>query len=75
MAFWVYTLQSEVSGLHYCGQTTDVERRLRQHDDPDYWRYVAAVLLMDWFRLHGTSGGLHVDLLGQNKDICHPNPL
>jgi putative endonuclease len=36
MSFWVYILQSETSGLHYCGQTTDVERRLRQHNDPEY---------------------------------------
>ena len=36
MAFWVYIIQSEDSGRHYCGQTTDVERRLRQHNDPEY---------------------------------------
>ena len=36
MAFWVYILSSETSGRHYCGSTDDVERRVRQHNDPEY---------------------------------------
>jgi putative endonuclease len=36
MTFWVYIIQSESSGRYYCGQSTDVERRLRQHNDPEY---------------------------------------
>jgi putative endonuclease len=36
MSFWVYILQSQTTGRHYCGSTSDVERRLRQHNDPDY---------------------------------------
>jgi putative endonuclease len=36
MEYFVYIIQSEASGLHYCGQSTDVERRLRQHNDPEY---------------------------------------
>ena len=33
---WVYILQSETTRRYYCGQTSDVERRLRQHNDPAY---------------------------------------
>jgi predicted GIY-YIG superfamily endonuclease len=33
---WVYILQSQISGRYYCGHSTDVERRIRQHNDPDY---------------------------------------
>jgi putative endonuclease len=52
---WVYILQSESSGRFYCGQTSDVERRIRQHNDPEYdfskttkrfagpWRLVKAI--------------------------------
>mgnify|MGYP005853662621 CR=1 FL=1 len=36
MKAWVYILQSQSTGRYYCGQSTDVERRLRQHNDPDY---------------------------------------
>jgi putative endonuclease len=36
MSFWVYIIQSEASGRFYCGQTSDVERRIRQHNDPAY---------------------------------------
>ena len=36
MAFWVYILQSRSTGRFYCGQSSDVERRLRQHNDPEY---------------------------------------
>ncbi len=33
---WVYILQSESSGRYYCSQTSDIERRLRQDNDPAY---------------------------------------
>ena len=36
MVFWVYILWSETAGRYYCGSTDDVERRVRQHNDPDY---------------------------------------
>jgi len=36
MFFWVYILQSESSGRYYCGQTSNVDQRLRQHNDPEY---------------------------------------
>ncbi|MCK5340035.1 MAG: GIY-YIG nuclease family protein [Desulfobulbaceae bacterium] len=36
MSHSVYILQSESTGRHYCGYSNDVERRLRQHNDPDY---------------------------------------
>ncbi|MCB1043887.1 MAG: GIY-YIG nuclease family protein [Acidobacteria bacterium] len=34
--FWVYILQSQTSGRFYCGQTDDLVRRLREHNDPHY---------------------------------------
>jgi putative endonuclease len=52
---WVYILQSESSGRYYCGQTSDIDRRIRQHNDPEYdfskttkrfagpWRLVKAI--------------------------------
>lgn len=36
LANWVYIIQSESKGRYYCGQSSDVERRLRQHNDPEY---------------------------------------
>jgi putative endonuclease len=36
MKVWVYILESENTGRFYCGQTTDVDRRLKQHNDPNY---------------------------------------
>ena len=36
MSIWVYILQSESTGRYYCGQTSDIDRRLRQHNDPSY---------------------------------------
>ncbi len=36
MSFWVYILQSQSTGRFYCGHTSDVERRIRQHNDPEY---------------------------------------
>ncbi len=36
MGFCVYILQSESTGRYYCGQSEDVERRVRQHNDPEY---------------------------------------
>ncbi|MBN2437453.1 MAG: GIY-YIG nuclease family protein [Deltaproteobacteria bacterium] len=36
MAYWVYIIRSESTGRYYCGQSSDPERRLRQHNDPDY---------------------------------------
>ena len=36
MNFWVYIIQSETSGRYYCGYSSDVKRRLREHNDPEY---------------------------------------
>jgi len=36
LAHWVYVIQSETSGRYYCGQSGNVEQRLRQHNDPEY---------------------------------------
>ena len=36
MTYWTYILQSESSSRYYCGSTDDVERRVRQHNDPEY---------------------------------------
>jgi putative endonuclease len=36
MSFYVYIIQSESTGRYYCGQSSDPQRRLRQHNDPEY---------------------------------------
>ena len=36
MNAFVYILQSETTHRYYCGQTTDIDRRLQQHNDPEY---------------------------------------
>ena len=36
MEYIVYILQSKSTGKTYIGQTSDIERRLRQHNDPEY---------------------------------------
>jgi putative endonuclease len=36
MEFYVYIVQSGSRGRYYCGSTSDVDRRVRQHNDPDY---------------------------------------
>jgi putative endonuclease len=36
MSFFVYIIQSETTGRFYCGYSSDPERRLRQHNDPQY---------------------------------------
>jgi putative endonuclease len=36
MPFYVYILQSQSTGRYYCGQTKNLEQRLRLHNDPDY---------------------------------------
>jgi putative endonuclease len=36
MSFYVYILQSQSTGRYYCGQTKDLEQRLRHHNDPEY---------------------------------------
>ena len=36
MSCFVYVLRSEATGKVYVGQTNDMERRLREHNDPNY---------------------------------------
>ena len=36
MDYSVYILKSESTGRYYCGHTDDLERRVRQHNDPNY---------------------------------------
>ena len=36
MPYWVYTIQSESTERYYCGQSSNPERRLVQHNDPEY---------------------------------------
>jgi putative endonuclease len=36
MTFYVYILQSQTTGRHYCGQTKNLELRLIEHNDPKY---------------------------------------
>ena len=36
MPFWLYIIQSESTGRYYIGSTGDLNRRVRQHNDPEY---------------------------------------
>ncbi len=36
MDYYVYILQSESTGRYYIGHTDDLERRVLQHNDPEY---------------------------------------
>jgi len=36
MPCWVYKLQSESTGRYYCGYSDNVQRRVNQHNDPEY---------------------------------------
>jgi len=36
MPYWVYIIQSQSTGRFYCGYSSDPQRRLRQHNDPEY---------------------------------------
>ena len=36
MPYWVYILQSQPTGKYYCGHSDNVERRVKQHNDPEY---------------------------------------
>ena len=33
LSFWVYIIESETTGKIYIGHTSDLERRLREHND------------------------------------------
>jgi hypothetical protein len=36
MRYWVYIIQSQSTSHYYCGHSGDVDRRLSQHNDPEY---------------------------------------
>jgi putative endonuclease len=36
MSYWVYIIQSQSSGRYYCGHSDNVQRRVNQHNDPEY---------------------------------------
>jgi putative endonuclease len=36
MAYWVYIIQSQSTGRYYCGYSENVNRRVSQHNDPEY---------------------------------------
>ncbi len=36
MPCWTYILRSATTGRYYCGSSDNVERRIAQHNDPDY---------------------------------------
>ena len=49
MPFWVYILQSQSTGRYYCGYSEHVDRRLKQHNDPEYqWTRTTKVLKGPW---------------------------
>jgi putative endonuclease len=37
-AFWVYVIRNQATGKLYVGQTSDLDGRLRQHNDPNNTR-------------------------------------
>ena len=37
MSFHVYILRSSSASRYYCGHTGSLSRRLKQHNDPDYY--------------------------------------
>ncbi len=36
MPFWIYILKSESTGKMYVGHTSDIERRLKEHNDKEH---------------------------------------
>ena len=36
MPYWVYIIQSQSTSRYYCGYSDNVERRVNQHNDPEY---------------------------------------
>ena len=36
MTYHLYIIQSQSTGRYYCGQTKNLQQRLRHHNDPDY---------------------------------------
>jgi putative endonuclease len=36
MSYWVYIIQSQSAGRHYCGVSDNVDRRISQHNDAQY---------------------------------------
>jgi putative endonuclease len=34
MGYWIYILKNIIRGRYYCGHTDDLERHLREHNDP-----------------------------------------
>ncbi|MDD5529550.1 MAG: GIY-YIG nuclease family protein [bacterium] len=37
MAFYVYVLKSELTEKIYIGETSDLNNRIKQHNDPECW--------------------------------------
>ncbi|MBN1900277.1 GIY-YIG nuclease family protein [Candidatus Sumerlaeota bacterium] len=36
MSYFTYILQSQSTGRYYCGSTNDLNRRVKQHNDPEF---------------------------------------
>jgi putative endonuclease len=36
MAYFIYILQSQTTSQYYVGHTDDLQKRVAQHNDPDY---------------------------------------
>jgi putative endonuclease len=36
MPYWVYIIQSQSTNRYYCGYSDNLERRIKQHNDPHY---------------------------------------
>jgi putative endonuclease len=36
MPFWVYVIRNKSNGRYYCGQTSDINKRIQKHNNPTY---------------------------------------
>ena len=66
--FFVYVLQSQRSGKRYVGQTADLERRLKEHNDPSHnlAKYTSRNL-GPWILLHSEPLQTRAEAMSREK--------
>ena len=68
--FQVYILQSESTGRYYCGQTDNLDRRLRQHNNPEHHGTKTTKRFVGPWRLVWTKGlATRADAMALEKSI------
>jgi len=68
--FSVYILYSATCRRYYCGISTDIERRLREHNDPHYTlTRTTKVLPGPWQRIWVQSDLTHGEALLRERQI------